>query len=146
MLCALDYRRRGKQEPFLAGVNDESPAAQEPDKCQSQFTGQFYRETRRRRYRCKERNTRCECLLHDFKSATATYQENATRKRQLAFEDRPTDDLVHSVVSADIFAQSKHLANSAEKRRRMQTTRAAEDGLRCAQLLAQLAEYVGIKA
>src|ERR1700687_5029168 len=136
-------RRSGNGDPLLAGVNDEPPSAQETDQRQSKFTCQLYRETRRRGNRRQEGNARSDRFLHDLEPAATADQQNLTTERQAAAEERPTDNFVHGVVSANVFAQDEQFASRAEKRRRVQSAGSAKDSLGLAQNWRQLAKHFG---
>ena len=126
-------------DPLLAGVDDESLAAQKTYERQSEFTSELYGQARRRRYRCQQRNAGGERLLHDLEAAAAADEQHMSPEWQAAFQESPPDDLVHGIMSADVFAQDDQFAAGVEKRRGVQAACAAEDGLRCAQLLWQMA-------
>ena len=138
-------RRSGSGDPFLAGINDEPPAAQKADQRQSQFARQLHRKTRRRGHGRQERNASAYRFLHDLEPATTADHKRVTAERQTATEQRPTDDLVHGIVSADVFAQGEQVAVAGEKRRCMQPTGSAKNGLRLPQSQWQLAKCLRIE-
>src|ERR1700730_7645771 len=138
-------RRNGNGDPLLAGINDEAPSAQEADQSQSQFARQLNRETRRRGDRRQQRNSGGNRFLYDLEPAAAADQQHVTTEWQMAAEQRPTDDLVHGVVPADVLAQDEQFARRSKKRRGMQSAGSTEDRLRFAQNWRQLAKYFGIE-
>ncbi len=112
-----------------------------PDQRQSQFARQLHRETRRRRHRRQQRNARSNRLLHDLKSPAAADHQYLIAERHAAFQERPADNLVHGIVSADVFAQGEQFAAGAVKRRRrVQPASSAKNSLCGAQSRRQLAE------
>jgi hypothetical protein len=138
-------RRRGNGDPLLASVNNESSPAQETYQRQPKFTRQLYRETRRRGHRRQQWNARGDCFLHNLEPAAPADQQGVAAERQSAAEERPTDDLVHRVVPAYIFAQNEQFAAGSEKRCGVKAAGPSKDGLRLAQNRRQLAKYFGIE-
>src|SRR4029077_4215243 len=103
-------RRGGNGDPFLAGINDKAPSAQEADQSQSQLARQLNRQTRRRGDRRQQRNSGGDRFLYDLEPTAAADQQNVTTQRQSAAEHPPPDHLVHGVVPADVFAQDEQFA------------------------------------
>jgi hypothetical protein len=85
------------------------------------------------------------CTISNPPRPLSTDQQHVTIERQAPAEKRPTDDLVHGIVSANVFTQDEQFAGRGEKRRRMQSAGSAKDCLRIAQLRRQLAEHFGIE-
>ena len=70
-------------------------------------------------------------LLHYLEAASSTYQQYVSRKRKLPFKQRPSYNLVHRVMPANILAEGNHLSARIKQRRGMQPPGAAEYRLLC---------------
>ena len=83
--------------------------------------------------------------MDDLESAAAADKQHMSAEGQAALQERPSDDLVHGVVPANVFTQDQQLSFGVEKRRGVQAAGAAKDGLGGAQFFGQLAQDFGIE-
>jgi hypothetical protein len=68
-------------------------------------------------------------LLDNLESASAADQHHVPRERQFFLQERPPDDLVDSVASANVLAQGHQLAARIKQRGRVQAAGPAENRL-----------------
>ena len=76
-------------------------------------------------------------LLHQLEGQPPADAKNVLREREETGEERPADDLVDRVVTADVLAHAQELALRVEEARRVQTARRSERSLRLEQPLGK---------
>ena len=101
------------------GVDVHAAAADEAAERHAAIDGQLDCERRGCADSDEDRAARDGCFLHELEREPAADAEHCSRERQPVFTERPADDLVHRVVTADVLAQAEQAAGGVEEAGRM---------------------------
>jgi len=80
--------------------------------------------------------------LGDLESSPAADKQHVTVKRKVALKHRPPNDLINSIVAANVLAKDDELPVAGEESCRVESASSAEDRLLGAEGLWQLAKQI----
>jgi hypothetical protein len=129
---------------LLPSVHVESSLAQEPHQRHTVLPCYVDREAARGGDGAHEGHARREALLQDLEAAAPADQDDVPRERQPAFQQRPPDELVRRVVTADVLPERDEVPLRVEERRGVQAAGRVEEPLRLPELFGQGVERLGI--
>ena len=118
-------------------VDVHAAVADEAAQRDAAVRGELDGERRRRADRDDDRAARDGSLLHELEREPPADTEHVLAKRQQTVEERPSDHLVHRVVTADVLAGADELARRREEARRVEAARRGERGLRLAKAVGK---------
>src|SRR5918998_1556543 len=122
-------------DPLGSGVHVELATAQEPDEGHPKLPSHVYRQAARRGDGAHDGHPGHETLLHYLVAATSAHHDYVVSQRQASLQERPADELVGGVVTADVLPEGDELSPRVEERRRVQPTRRLEEPLLRPELL-----------
>src|SRR4051794_3205762 len=121
-------------------IHIETLATQEPDQSQVHLTRELDCQVRGRRHGSQYRDSRNDRLLNNLETATPAHQQNAVVERNAVLKQAPANNLIHSVVPADIFTHHQQLARGTKQSRSVQTAGTTKDRLLSTQAVGKRTE------
>src|SRR3712207_7445615 len=94
-------------DPLRSGVHVELATAQEPDEGHPKLPSHVHRQAARRGDGAHDGHPGHETLLHYLVAATSAHHDYVVSQRQTSFQERPADELVGGVVTADVLPEDR---------------------------------------
>src|SRR2546422_10767464 len=129
--------------PFGMGIKVHGLAAEKADEGLAALTGEFDGEAGWGGNGGDDGNPRGQCLLHNLERSSPADEQDVRVEGKPVFQKRIAEDLIDSIVPANIFAQDDKFALRIKNRSGVQAAGLREGRLGSAQAFGELGQRFG---